>query len=134
MTGAVAALQATGLCKRFGALEVTRSVDLSLPAGTRTALIGPNGAGKTTLVNLLTGVLRPDAGRLHLFGEDLTRADSAARTRKGLVRTFQISSLFAPLSVFENVFIAVAQVAGHGFSFWKPAARERHLLDRTEAL
>ncbi|HVZ45757.1 MAG TPA: ABC transporter ATP-binding protein [Ramlibacter sp.] len=134
MTLATIALEARGLSKRFGALHVTQDVSLALHAGARTALIGPNGAGKTTLVNLLTGMLRADAGSLHLFGEDLTRSDASVRTRKGLVRTFQISSLFAPLTVFENVFIAVAQAGGRGFSMWKPAARERHLLQRTEAL
>lgn len=134
MTAAVAALQATGLCKRFGALQVTQDVTLSLPAGTRTALIGPNGAGKTTLVNLLTGVLQPDAGGLKLFGEEVTRATAATRTRKGLVRTFQISSLFAQLTVFENVYIAVTQAAGRGFSLWRAAGRQRDLLERTQCL
>jgi len=134
VTGATIALEARGLSKRFGALHVTREVSLTLEAGARTALIGPNGAGKTTLVNLLTGVVRADAGSLHLMGQDMSAASSASRTRKGLVRTFQISSLFAQLSVFENVFIAVAQVAGRGFSLWKPAAREAQLLDRAEAL
>ena len=128
------ALEARGLSKKFGALHVTRDVSLTLAAGARTALIGPNGAGKTTLINLLTGVLRADAGELRLLGEDLTRTDSALRTRKGLVRTFQISSLFTPLSVFENIFVAVAQAAGRAFSIWRPAARERQLLERTEAL
>ncbi|QHE83494.1 ABC transporter ATP-binding protein [Hydrogenophaga sp. BPS33] len=128
------ALEASGLCKRFGALHVTQDVSLSLPVGARTALIGPNGAGKTTLVNLLTGVLRPDQGRLHLFGEDVTAVSAAARTRKGLVRTFQISSLFAQLTVFENIYIAVAQAAGRGFSIWRAAGRQRDLLERTEQL
>jgi ABC-type branched-subunit amino acid transport system ATPase component len=130
----VAALEASGLCKHFGALHVTQDVSLSLHGGTRTALIGPNGAGKTTLVNLLTGVLKPDAGKLCLFGEEVTRASAAVRTRKGLVRTFQISSLFAQLTVFENVYIAVAQAAGRGFSLWRPAGRQRDLLERTERL
>jgi len=131
---AVAALQASGLQKRFGALHVTQDVSLTLPSGTRTALIGPNGAGKTTLVNLLTGVLKPDAGHLRLFGEEVTSAPAAVRTRKGLVRTFQISSLFAQLTVFENVFIAVTQAAGRSFQLWRPAGRERDLLERTERL
>lgn len=134
MTRDAIALEAHGLSKRFGALHVTQDVSLTLEAGARTALIGPNGAGKTTLVNLLTGVLRADAGSLRLLGEDVTGASSASRTRKGLVRTFQISSLFAQLSVFENVFIAVAQAAGRGFSLWSPAVRETELLERAEAL
>jgi branched-chain amino acid transport system ATP-binding protein len=134
VSAAVAALQASGLQKHFGALHVTQNVSLTLPSGTRTALIGPNGAGKTTLVNLLTGVLKPDAGQLRLFGEEVTSASAAVRTRKGLVRTFQISSLFAQLTVFENVFIAVTQAAGRSFQIWRPAGRESDLLQRTEAL
>ncbi|RMA59945.1 amino acid/amide ABC transporter ATP-binding protein 1 (HAAT family) [Acidovorax sp. 100] len=128
------ALEANGLSKRFGALHVTQDVSLSLLVGARTALIGPNGAGKTTLVNLLTGVIQPDQGRLRLFGEEVTSASAAARTRKGLVRTFQISSLFAQLSVFENIFIAVAQAAGRGFCIWHAAGRQKDLLERTEQL
>jgi branched-chain amino acid transport system ATP-binding protein len=134
MTRGAIALEARGLSKRFGALHVTQDVSLALEAGARTALIGPNGAGKTTLVNLLTGVLRADAGSLSLLGEDVTSASSASRTRMGLVRTFQISSLFAQLSVFENVFIAVTQAAGRGFALWRPAAREPQLRERAEAL
>ena len=134
ITALAPALQATGLSKRFGALQVTQDVSLTLARGTRTALIGPNGAGKTTLVNLLTGVLRPDAGSLTLFGDDVSGASAARRTRMGLVRTFQISSLYAHLSVFENVFIAVTQAAGRSFSMWRPAGQQRDLLERTEAL
>jgi branched-chain amino acid transport system ATP-binding protein len=134
MSAAVFALQAIGLSKHFGALHVTQDVSLTLPSGTRTALIGPNGAGKTTLVNLLTGVLKPDAGKLQLFGEEVTGASAAVRTRKGLVRTFQISSLFSQLTVFENVFIAVTQAAGRSFHLWRPAGREHDLLERTEVL
>ena len=130
----VPALRASGLCKCFGAQEVTRDVSLSLPRGARTALIGPNGAGKTTLVNLLTGVIKPDAGRLELFGEDLTSASAARRTRRGLVRTFQISSLFSGLTVFENVFIAVSQCASASFRMWRPAGKETAMLERCEAL
>lgn len=134
MSASDLALQASGLSKRFGALHVTQDVSLSLARGARTALIGPNGAGKTTLVNLLTGVLRPDAGSLALFGADVTHAAAARRTQLGLVRTFQISSLYAELSVFENIFIAVAQAAGRSFSIWQAAGRQRDLLERTEAL
>lgn len=128
------ALQAFGLSKSFGALQVTKDVSLTLARGARTALIGPNGAGKTTLVNLLTGVLKPDSGRLQLFGEDLTKASAPQRTRRGLVRTFQISSLYAELTVFENVFIAVSQCAGRSFDMWRPAGKQRDLLERTEIL
>ncbi|MGJ7546272.1 ABC transporter ATP-binding protein [Variovorax sp. LT1R16] len=134
MNAPVAALQVSGIQKRFGALHVTQDVSLTLPVGARTALIGPNGAGKTTLVNILTGVLKPDAGQLRLFGDEITGVSAAVRTRKGLVRTFQISSLFAQLTVFENVFIAVTQAAGRSFQLWRPAGGEHDLLQRTEGL
>lgn len=128
------ALKATGLSKKFGALQVTCDVSLSLARGARTALIGPNGAGKTTLVNLLTGVLKPNAGRLELFAEDLTGASAAARVRHGLVRTFQISNLYGQLTVFENLFIAVSEHAGASFNLWRPAGKQTTLLERSEAL
>ncbi len=134
VASATPALEIIDLDKRFGMLHVTRQVSLRLMPGARTALIGPNGAGKTTLVNLLTGVLRPDAGRLQLFGEDVTGRTAAQRTRRGLVRTFQISSLFAGLTVFENVYIAVTQASGAAFDFWRPAGRRADLLSRTESL
>jgi ABC-type branched-subunit amino acid transport system ATPase component len=128
------ALQAIGLCKAFGGLQVTRDVNLTLAPGARTALIGPNGAGKTTLVNLLSGVIRPDAGRLELFGADITIASPAKRTRRGLVRTFQISSLYAKLTVLENVYIAVSEHAGASFDLWRAAGKQRALLDKAAAL
>jgi len=127
-------MRAIGLSKRFGALHVTRDVSLVLRQGARTALIGPNGAGKTTLVNLLTGVLSPNAGRVELFGQDLSRASAAERVRRGLVRTFQISNLYSQLTVFENVFIAVSERAGASFRLWRPAGRETELLERCEAV
>jgi branched-chain amino acid transport system ATP-binding protein len=127
-------LQASGVCKHYGALRVTDHVDLSLRPGARTALIGPNGAGKTTLVHLLSGVVRSDAGRILVRGEDLTSASADARARRGLIRTFQITSLFASLSVYENLYIVLAQRSGHGFDFWRPAYRQRTVMERTEAL
>ena len=130
----VPALQASGLVKRYGALQVTNNVSLSLMPGARTALIGPNGAGKTTLVHLLSGVVQPDAGRIQLFGDDLTGVPSATRVRRGLVRTFQITSLFATLSVLENLYIVLAQHSGRGFDLWRPARKQQALLDRAEAL
>lgn len=105
-------LHATGLMKAFGGLKVTSAVSISLSAGARTALIGPNGAGKTTLVNLLSGALRPDTGKVSLDGVDVTSFDQASRVRAGLVRTFQISRLFRELTVEDNVREAVLQRRG----------------------
>ena len=79
-------LRTEALQKSFGSLRVARDISLALPRGARYALIGPNGAGKTTLINLITGHLRPDAGRIELGGKDVTTAPAAARVRQGLAR------------------------------------------------
>ena len=97
------ALETRGLYKSFGALTVANAVDFRLDLGARHALIGPNGAGKTTFVELVTGALRPNAGQIRLDGADVTSLPQAARVKRGLVRTFQITALFRRLSVLENV-------------------------------
>jgi branched-chain amino acid transport system ATP-binding protein len=130
----VPALEATGLQKSFGALKVMDDVGLRLEAGSRTALIGPNGAGKTTLVGLLSGTIRADAGRISLHGRDITRDALAFRVKQGLVRTFQVSSLFAKLTVLENIFLAVSENAGASHDFWRPAGRRRDLIERAEGI
>jgi branched-chain amino acid transport system ATP-binding protein len=103
-----AALEIRGLYKNFGALKVTQDINLTLQPGARHALIGPNGAGKTTLVNQITGVLKPDAGSIKLFGADITKLTPERRVALGVVRTFQIISLFLRLTVAENIGLAVA--------------------------
>jgi branched-chain amino acid transport system ATP-binding protein len=102
-------LRVEGLSMSFGGLAVTRDVSLSLAAGDRVALIGPNGAGKTTFVNLVAGLLSPNAGRVLLGGEDVTALGMVERVRRGLVRTFQVTRLFRELTVFENVALPVLQ-------------------------
>jgi branched-chain amino acid transport system ATP-binding protein len=128
------ALDASGLHKSFGALKVTEDVGLRLEEGARTALIGPNGAGKTTLVGLLSGTIRPDAGIIALRGRDITRDALAFRVKQGLVRTFQVSSLFAQLTVLENVFLAISENAGASQDLWRPAGRRRDLIERAETI
>jgi len=128
------ALEAKGLHKSFGALKVTDDVTLRLDAGSRTALIGPNGAGKTTLVGLLSGTTRPDGGCIALHGRDITRAALAFRVKQGLVRTFQVSSLFAKLTVLENIFLAVSENEGASGDLWRPAGRRRNLIGQAEGI
>ena len=100
-------LAAHGLNKTFGALRVTRDVSLDVRAGEVHALIGPNGAGKSSLINQLAGTLAPDNGRVTLDGQDVTTLPPHRRARRGLARTFQVSSLFAGFSALENVALAV---------------------------
>jgi branched-chain amino acid transport system ATP-binding protein len=99
----IPALAVYGIEKRFGGTRILRGVDLAIEPGERHALIGPNGAGKSTLFNLIAGGARPNAGRIDLFGAEITRLAPAAITRRGLARSFQSTSVFARLSVFDNL-------------------------------
>jgi branched-chain amino acid transport system ATP-binding protein len=114
------ALSIRGLSKSFGSLTVARDIALDLPQGARYALIGPNGAGKTTLINMITGMLAPNGGRILLGGDDITAIEPEARVRLGLVRTFQINTLFAGLNPLEAVALAVLERRGVAKRFWKP--------------
>jgi ABC-type branched-subunit amino acid transport system ATPase component len=124
-----AALQVEGLNKAFGALPVTRDVNLSLERGARRALIGPNGAGKTTLVNLITGALKPNSGRVLLNGEDITTSSQADRARRGLARTFQINQLFRGLTVLENLCMTIGERDGNCNNLWRSAGAKRAVID-----
>ena len=126
-----AALQVERLNRNFGALQVTRDVDLTLERGARRALIGPNGAGKTTLINLITGVLNPTSGRVLLNGEDITTTSQADRARRGLARTFQINQLFRGLTVLENVAMAISERDGYANNLWRPVGTKRAILEET---
>lgn len=112
-------LRTEALGKSFGSLQVARDVSISLPRGARYALIGPNGAGKTTLINLITGQLRPDSGRIVLDGQDITRVGAAERVRRGLTRTFQINTLFPDLTPLEAVTLAICEREGTSGHFWR---------------
>ena len=124
-----AALEVQGFNKAFGALPVTRDVNLTLERGARRALIGPNGAGKTTLVNLITGVLKPTSGKVSLDGVDITNTSQAERSRRGLARTFQINQLFRGLSVLENVGMAISERDGHANNLWRATGSKRVVID-----
>ena len=117
-------LRIDGLQKAFGALVVTDGVDLTLRRGECHALIGPNGAGKTTLINQISGVLRPDAGRIAFDGQDVTTLSMAERAVAGLGRSFQITSILPEFSVLENVALAAQRRHGSSFRFFGRASRE----------
>jgi branched-chain amino acid transport system ATP-binding protein len=108
-----------GVDKSFGSLVVAKDIELALPKGARYALIGPNGAGKTTLINLITGMLLPDGGRIILGGEDITALGPAARVKRGLVRTFQINTLFPNLNPLEAVTLAVTERREEAGTWWQ---------------
>jgi branched-chain amino acid transport system ATP-binding protein len=128
------ALETQRLCKSFGALSVAESIDFRLEPGARHALIGPNGAGKTTFVNMLTGAIPPSSGRILLGGEDVTKVNQAARVRRGLGRTFQVTTLFRSLPVLDNVALGIAERDGVARHMWKPASRHDEIKQEAMAL
>lgn len=112
-------LETRQLTRRFSGFVAVDEVSLRVAKGSIHALIGPNGAGKTTLFNLLTKVLQPSSGSIIYGGQDITRHSPAAVARQGLVRSFQISSIFPSLSTRENVRVALQRQRGKSFDFWR---------------
>src|SRR4051795_13357023 len=102
------ALEAQGISVRLGGIQILRDLSLEVEQGERRAIVGPNGAGKTTMFNVLTGVLRPQSGRVALKGRDVTRWDVSRRASFGMSRTFQITNLMHTMTVEENVVLALA--------------------------
>jgi branched-chain amino acid transport system ATP-binding protein len=128
------ALSTHALNKSFGSLVVARDISISLPQGARYALIGPNGAGKTTLINLITGMLRPDSGRVQLGPEDITGLKPHQRVKRGLVRTFQINTLFPQLTALEAVVLAVSERRGLARNFWRGLTAFPDAVDEAHAI
>jgi branched-chain amino acid transport system ATP-binding protein len=130
-------LRVSGLVKRFGGVTASDGVDLEVRAGEVHALIGPNGAGKSTFVHQVSGSLLPDAGTITFEGRDLTRMAMHRRVAAGVARSFQVTNVFARLTVLDNVALAVQARSGSSFAFWRPAiaddamfAEARRLLER----
>jgi branched-chain amino acid transport system ATP-binding protein len=131
---AEAILQLTDLRKNFGALKATDGVSLDLRAGEIHALIGPNGAGKSTLIHQISGSLTPDGGSIRFLGQDMAGLDMAARARRGLGRSFQISSLAPEFTALRNVMLAVQARQGSSFRFLRPVASDKSLTDPAMAM
>ena len=122
-------LATRGLTKRFGGIVATDQLDLSVEAGEIHAIIGPNGAGKTTLIAQLSGELRPNSGTVRFAGSDITHLPAHARSRLGLARSFQITSVFRGFTALENIALAIQAHAGHSFRFWGDARRDKRLRE-----
>jgi branched-chain amino acid transport system ATP-binding protein len=127
-------LETKALTKEFKGFVAVDKVNLRVRRGTIHALIGPNGAGKTTCFNLLTKFLVPTSGQILFEGSDITADRPAAIARRGIVRSFQISAVFAHLSVLENVRVALQRKIGTSFHFWKPERSLRVLDDEALSL
>jgi len=128
------ALRVNDLSRQFRGLVAVSGVSLTIAAGTRFGIIGPNGAGKTTLFNLLSGELRPSSGTVELLGRDVTRMRPARRTALGLGRTFQISRIFADLTVGENLTLALHGSRRSKLGMIRPWRRYRAVQSRVSQL
>jgi branched-chain amino acid transport system ATP-binding protein len=134
MQGEAMGLQVRGLSKHFGGLVVSQDIDFDLPPGARKALIGPNGAGKSTFANLVTGILKPSGGTIRFDGQDIAAMNEARRVKLGIAKTFQITTLFANLTVRENLRLPVLERAGRGFRLLRRADGDPVLEAEVEAL
>jgi branched-chain amino acid transport system ATP-binding protein len=126
-------LELDRLAKSFGALAVTDEVSLDVRPGEIHAVIGPNGAGKTTLISQISGLLAPDRGAIRFLGETITHLPMHERVRRGLARSFQITTILPDFSARENVALACQAREGHSFRFFAPVARDRALAERADA-
>lgn len=125
-------LETRDLSVRFGGHVAVDRVSCAFEAGSLTAIVGPNGAGKTTWFNAVSGQLQPSAGEVWLAGENMTALSAPMRTRRGLGRAFQLTQLFAQLSVHENIRLAVQAQAGLGLGLRDLAARWSDRIDLRE--
>lgn len=120
--------------KNFGALLATDDVSIDLRPGEIHALIGPNGAGKSTLIHQICGTVKPDSGSIHFEGADISGLGVAERARRGLGRTFQISSIAPEFSALRNVMLAVQSRQGSSFRFFKSVMSDRSLTEPAMAV
>ena len=130
----MSALGVQGLSHHFGGLCALEDICIDVEEGERLVILGPNGAGKTTFFNLLTGIYMPSTGRIRLRDRDVTRLPPNRRSELGLGRTFQITTLFPRLSVFESVLLAVQSRDAARFSLFRPRHAFPHLGERADAL
>jgi len=133
MTGRML-LRTERLVKRFGGLIATDHANLSVKHGEIHALIGPNGAGKTTLIHQLSGTLKPTSGEIYFDGEDISARSIHERVGLGLVRSYQITSVFKRLSVLDNIALAMQAQDGSSLRFWRPARAERARYEAAAAV
>lgn len=122
-------LKIEGLVKNFGGLIATNNLHMDIRPNEIHAVIGPNGAGKTTLVAQLSGMLKPDAGRIIFLGQDISAEPTAARSHLGLARSFQITSFFPNFTALENVAMSIQSHNGHSFRFWKRASTDPERIE-----
>ncbi len=128
------AIELTDVRKNFGRTEIIRGVNLSIPQGERHAIIGPNGAGKTTLFNLISGRFPITAGEITVNGQSTVDLAPQEINRLGLSRSFQITSIFPRMTVFENIRCGLLWSHGYRYSFWRLLGQQKALNQAAEQL
>ncbi|MBY0530943.1 MAG: ABC transporter ATP-binding protein [Xanthobacteraceae bacterium] len=127
------AIEVDNVSKTFAGLRAVDSVSLSIPRGERRVLLGPNGAGKTTLFHCISGTHQPTAGRIVMFGRDISRVSENGRTTLGMGRTFQISNVCTDLTVMENLLLGMLGTKSQKWSMFRPVASDSQLVGKAVA-
>jgi branched-chain amino acid transport system ATP-binding protein len=133
--GASVVLETQDVTRSFGAVKAADHVNVQIREGQTVGIVGPNGSGKTTFVNIVTGYVKPEQGKVLFFGRDVTALGPRDLTVLGITRSFQIPQLYTRLSILENMLIAIAIRSGQHWDFWRPlngGAREREARDVLE--
>ena len=128
------ALSLSGVHKKFGQTVIINGVNLDIRKGERHAVIGPNGAGKSTLFNLISGRFPVSSGSIKLNGEEITQLPTYRINRRGLSRSFQVTNIFAKMSVYENIRCAVFWSQGYKYSFWHRVSKLKEVHTRSEEI
>ena len=128
------AVELSAVCKSFGRTEIIRGVDLSIPRGERHAIIGPNGAGKTTLFNMISGRFPVSSGTISVNGRSIAGLAPQEINRLGLSRSFQITSIFPRMTVFENIRCGLLWSQGYRYSFWHLLGGQKQLNEAADRL
>lgn len=121
-------LKINGLHKHFDGITATDNVNLVVKTGHIHAIIGPNGAGKTTLISQLSGQIKPDSGDIEFNGQQIIKYNMAQRAHLGLARSFQITHIITPMTLLENVMLAIQSTRGHSYRFWSPIRQNQSMI------
>ena len=127
-------LQVIDLTKSFGMVTAADGINVAIQGGELVGIVGANGSGKTTFLNIITGYLKPDRGRVLFMGEDRTGLPPRTITKLGIARSFQIPQLYTNLTVLESLLLSLAAQAGKGTEFWQPLYRGRWMQEGEETL
>jgi branched-chain amino acid transport system ATP-binding protein len=128
------ALRLENVSKYFGGLQALKNVSFTIEGGERFGIIGPNGSGKTTLLNVISGVLRPSSGQVYLFGKEATHQPLHAFVHLGLARTFQLNTLFPPLTILDNVLLAIQGIQLFRYRMFRPLSAYNTLFAQGEEI